>query len=260
MVIARVSKGGPASPPFSFLKNKYGRLINMQAVILAAGRGTRMGKLTEEFPKALLPLAGKTLLEYKLEALPENISEVIIVIQHKGDLIEQKFGNKYLGKKITYITDQTLSGTAHALWQAKNILSGRFLVMMGDDIYSRESFEECSHYDASIVCKPANREENGSRITIDKLGHLTGFLTDKAYKEKFQDGGMIFTGLYSLTPKIFEFEPVKLKTKEEWGLPQTVLSASKEIGIQILKTNFWISVNSEVDLKFAEKILSTTLV
>lgn len=228
----------------------------MQAVILAAGRGTRMGKLTEEFPKGLLSVCGKTLLEHKLDALPESIDEVLLVIQHRGDLIQQHFGDAHKGKKITYIVDQTLSGTAHALWQCKDSLHNRFLVMMGDDIYDKASLHEVCQYDFAIVCKKVLPAETGSRIILDDKGSLLNFVTDLKYKENHSDGGLVFTGLYALTTDIFNYEPVKMKTKEEWGLPQTLLPVSKDHHIQIVETDFWISVNNENELEFAEKTLS----
>ena len=59
----------------------------MQAVILAAGRGVRMGKLTENTPKPMLSLFGKPMLEWKLEMLPRVIDEVIFVIGYYGSQI-----------------------------------------------------------------------------------------------------------------------------------------------------------------------------
>ena len=52
----------------------------MKAIILAAGRGTRMGNLTEEIPKPMLLYKGKNLIEYKIDILPEEINEVLIVV------------------------------------------------------------------------------------------------------------------------------------------------------------------------------------
>src|SRR5215212_8859235 len=109
----------------------------MQAVILAAGRGTRMVELTTEVPKPMLEVSGKTLLEYKFDALPEEVAEVIIIVGYLGSVIQRRFGGEYKGKKLFYVEQEELNGTAGALWHAKDILKDRFIVMMGDDIYTK---------------------------------------------------------------------------------------------------------------------------
>jgi NDP-sugar pyrophosphorylase family protein len=229
--------------------------IKMKAVILAAGLGVRMKPLTDEMPKSMIRISGKPILQYKLESLPEAVEEAVIVIGYKGEEIKKYFGDFYNGRKIIYVTDKTLSGTAHALWQARDLLSGRFLVMMGDDIYSKKSLEECSKFDWSVVCKPAKKEEDGSRVVLNEKSNISDFVTASSYRKNFNDGGLIFTGLYSMTDKIFKYEPVKMKTKEEWGLPQTLLAASKDHPVKVIRTDFWISISSPEDLKNTEIIL-----
>ncbi len=227
----------------------------MQAVILAAGKGTRMGN--QQIPKPLTRVCGKTLLEHKLDVLPSDINEIILIIGHKGNLIQDHFGYSYREIPVRYIEDTTISGTAHALWHAKDFLKDRFLVMMGDDIYEASSLEEASLYDHSIVCKRASLAEPGSRVILNTDGSLSGFVTEAKYKQMFpDDGGLIFTGLYSLTPEIFKYSPVKMQTVEEWGLPQTLLSARKTINPKIIETDFWLSISSPEDIMKAENILS----
>src|ERR1700689_506521 len=109
----------------------------MQTVILAAGRGTRMGALTESTPKPLLEVAGKTLLEHKLDMLPYDVDEVIIIVGYLGGEIQKRFGGTYKDKHIFYVEQEKLDGTAGALWQARSVLEGQFLVMMGDDLYAK---------------------------------------------------------------------------------------------------------------------------
>jgi NDP-sugar pyrophosphorylase family protein len=220
----------------------------MQIVILAAGMGTRMGELTRDTPKPLLNLAGKTLIEHKFDALPEIIEEIVLVVGYKGELIRDRFGDKYNGRKIVYVEDPTRTGTAHALWRAKDILTDKFLVCMGDDIYSKQAFVDSARNIPSIVCKRAERDETGGRVVLSAEGALTGFVTHKAYINQFPDGGLIFTGLYGLTKEIFNYEPVKLEMKEEWGLPQTVLKYTEDFPMYIIETDQWTSITSPEDL------------
>jgi glucose-1-phosphate thymidylyltransferase len=214
-----------------------------------------MKDLTKELPKPLLEVNSKSLLLRKMESLPQSITEIILIIGYKGEKIIERFGNSFNGIPITYIEDKTLTGTAHALWNAKELLCGRFLVMMGDDLYARKDLEACSKIDFSIVCKRAAQNEAGSRITKTTDGRLENFVTQEKYLQSHTDGGLIFTGLYSLTVDIFNYEPVKMKTKEEWGLPQTLLVVSNKHPVTIIETDDWISITDPEDLVRTEKTL-----
>ena len=110
----------------------------MQALILAAGRGTRMQDLTNEVPKPMLTVHGKTLLARKLEVLPPQIDEVIFIVGYQGDLIREAFGSEYNGRRISYVEQETLNGTMGAVTLAKPYITGKFIVMMGDDLYGRK--------------------------------------------------------------------------------------------------------------------------
>src|SRR3989338_8305110 len=111
----------------------------MQAIILAAGRGERMGALTDNTPKALLEVAGKTLLEHKFDALPYDVDEIILIVVYMGSKILDRFNGRYKDKHILYVEQENpKGGTAEALWNAKSVLHDSFLVMNRDGIYALE--------------------------------------------------------------------------------------------------------------------------
>lgn len=207
-----------------------------------------MGELTRNTPKPLLEIKGKTLLEYKLEALPESIDEIVIIIGYLGEQIKSKFGTSFNGKKITYIEERELLGTAKALWQAKGVLKERFLVMMGDDIYSKEAITQCLTHDYSIACLEADRETTGSRVVTDTNGQPVDFETHLLYIRNHPDGGLIFTGLYSMTPEIFKEEMVKMDLSDEWSLPKTFLKLGQKHKISLVKSDYWVSITTPDDL------------
>src|SRR3989344_7054333 len=113
----------------------------MQAVILAAGRGVRMGEVSKVTPKPMLSVLGKNLIQHKIDILPKEIDEIVIVTRHLEEQIHGFFKDNYDGRKITYVTQEELNGTGGAVWQAKEKLGDRFLVMMGDDIYIKKDIE-----------------------------------------------------------------------------------------------------------------------
>ncbi len=78
----------------------------MDAIIMCAGRGTRMRPITDSIPKPLVPIMGKGSLERTLDILPHEIDRVILVVGYRGDQIRERIGLEWKGKKVTYLTQQ----------------------------------------------------------------------------------------------------------------------------------------------------------
>ena len=110
----------------------------MQAVILAAGKGTRLKAKTDTLPKAMIEIEGKPLLEYSLDALAENgLSDVIMVVGFRHETISQKFGNRYRGLKIQYVKNDKFAetGSMYSLALVKDIITDEILLMESDLLF-----------------------------------------------------------------------------------------------------------------------------
>lgn len=228
----------------------------MQAVILAAGKGTRMGNLTESMPKAMLEVAGKPLLEHKLEALPAQVEDVVLIIGYFGGVIHDYFGGIWKDKKILYVEqDDPTGGTADALWQAKDLLTGRFLVMNGDGLYATEDMEAClAHPDEwAVVVQKTDHVRTGA-VVVNGHGRVKGIAESTEHKG---GPGYVNTGLYGLDTRIFGYEPVaKAAGSKERGLPQTMMQAADEIFIRAIPATYWNEVKDERDLAQARSRLA----
>jgi bifunctional UDP-N-acetylglucosamine pyrophosphorylase/glucosamine-1-phosphate N-acetyltransferase len=224
----------------------------MQAVIFAAGRGTRMGVLTETTPKSMLPLFGKPILEYKLESLPEEIDEVMLIVGYLGSSIRDHFGGAYADKKILYFEQENpIGGTADALWQAKDILKGKFLVMNGDDLYAKEDAEKCLSYEWAALVEERTGSFSGGKIVVDQHDHIL-----EIQEGTHEGGGLVNAGLYVIDTRIFQYTAVpKGPGETELGLPQTIMQAAREIPITAVRATSWIQITAPEDLKNAERIL-----
>lgn len=221
----------------------------MQAIILAAGKGTRMGDLTKEIPKPMLSISGKNLLEWKINNLPDEINEVILVVGYLKEKIKDYFGDTFQGRKITYVEIEP-HGTGLATWQCKEVMKGPFLVLMGDDLYSKETLKQACAYPLSITVKQFETARKGC-IKRDALGNFAGI------DDTTLHAGFINTGLYSLDTRVFDFELVKVPGTEEWGLPHTLVEVNKKYPIKVLETDTWYQVTSPNDLNPNEEILSS---
>jgi len=223
----------------------------MQAVILCAGKGIRLRPITDKIPKPMVCLAGKPIIEHSIEALPELIDELIIVVGYLSDQIINYFGENHKGRRIKYVKQDKLLGTGHALNICKEYLGERFLVFMGDNIYSEIDIESCIKYDNCMLTKEVMGETEGGRIVFDKTGNLENIIEGKHKRES----SLINAGLYVLTRDFFNYELVKLDGREEYGLPQTILKMAKEVPVKIEKASSLIQITDERSLKQAEKLL-----
>jgi bifunctional UDP-N-acetylglucosamine pyrophosphorylase/glucosamine-1-phosphate N-acetyltransferase len=228
----------------------------MQAVILAAGRGTRMGALTDNTPKPLLVIAGKTLLEHKFDALPEEVDEIVLVVGYLGGKIQEHFGGSYQGKRILYVEQEVLDGTMGALSRVKGILSDRFLVMMGDDLYAGDDIARCLAIpDWVMLVDDTSNMNAGGRVIVDDKGAILN-IEEGNHKG---DPGLASTGLFVLDTRIFQYPMIpKASGSDEFGLPQTVLAASQTSGIPFsaITSTFWIQISDSYDLVRAEAALN----
>jgi N-acetyl-alpha-D-muramate 1-phosphate uridylyltransferase len=113
----------------------------MQCVILAGGRGTRLGSLTDELPKALVDVAGRPFIEYQLELLrARDVTDVVLCVGYLGSLVEREVGDgSRFGLTIRYSYDGDVPlGTAGALRNALTLFEPRFLVTYGDTLLAVE--------------------------------------------------------------------------------------------------------------------------
>ena len=117
----------------------------MKAVILAAGRGTRMGGLTSETPKPMLPVHGKPILEHILEGIIQaGVRDFFIVTGFRAEVIESYFGDgKKWGVRIQYGRQITQDGTGKAPELAKQFVSGDdFILTYGDILVYPKTYQD----------------------------------------------------------------------------------------------------------------------
>ena len=219
-----------------------------------------MGELTSAVPKPMLALDGRPLLEYKFEALPDEVDEIVIVVGYLADVVRNHFGVSFGGRRVRYIEQTKLDGTAGALWSARDILKERFLVMMGDDVYSKEDVARCvepsEHW--RLLVQQLPEMHRAGRVELDSEGLIAGIVESKEEDAARGEPGIASTNLYTLDARLFS---CPLVPKHEWslefGLPQTVLAAAKQLGVPFepIFTDQWIQITAPSDLVRAAEIL-----
>jgi len=117
----------------------------MKALILAGGRGRRLGKRTTSGNKCMLLMKKRPILEYNIERAAEidEIDEIIIVIGYGAEKIVNNFGISYQGKKISYVIQWEQKGLVHAIECAKDLVGhDDFFLMLGDEILEESKHKE----------------------------------------------------------------------------------------------------------------------
>lgn len=108
----------------------------MKAIILAAGVGNRLKPITDEIPKSLIKIGGRTVLERMLDSLAAaGVADVSIVIGHLKEMITKTVGDKYNGVNVTYIVNTEYKlGSVVSLWAAREVFSGDDILLMDADV------------------------------------------------------------------------------------------------------------------------------
>ncbi len=223
----------------------------MKAVILAAGKSTRTYPLTLTRPKPLLKVANRTIIEHNLDSLDGIASEAIIVVGYKKQMIKDFLGSKYKKIRIMYVEQKEQLGTGHAVLQAEKYVKGRFIVMMGDDVYSRSDIKRCAKSRYSIlVTRVKNPESFG--VVIER----NNILVDIVEKPKELVSDLANAALYVFDRKIFAYLKDLEKTeRNEYELPDAIRLLSKKENIFCVKTKKWAPIGYPWDLLKADKEL-----
>jgi len=226
----------------------------MKVVILAAGEGTRLRPLTNHLPKPLIKISGVSIIDRIFQSLPDEITEVILVVEYlKGKIISQ-MGNSFQGRPVHYIDQVEMRGTLGALFSAKPLLDAgeRFLVVSGDDVHDKAELQDCLSYDRSFGLQLTKMPGYHS-IHLDSNGYVEGFYP-QTESEKAH-GALTATGAYVLDSDIFDHPGVVLRSGKEFGLPQTMLAQKNIHPMKGVITTKWLPINTPDDIERAQTIL-----
>jgi NDP-sugar pyrophosphorylase family protein len=185
----------------------------MKAVILAAGKGTRLRPLTDALPKVMVPANGKPILEYHLESLAQaGIKDVFINLHFLPEAIPRHFGDgARWGVRIRYSYEPEILGTAGAVGKlGTDLRDGPFIVVYGDNYLEIDlpGFVEASEAHAGIgtiaVFEKADVAGSGI-LELGKDDEVVRFKEKPAPSEVFSH--WVNAGIFYLRPDIFDHIP-----------------------------------------------------
>lgn len=216
----------------------------MQAVILAAGRGTRMQPVSSIAPKPMLPVAGQPLAAHVADrAVAAGADELLFVVAAGHPHVQSYFGERYADTPVTYAVQSPPAGTADAVRTVADQLEGRFAVLNGDTIIDEESVARLFEHEAAVAGHSVpNPEEYGVLSTTN--GVLTGVVEkpSKPVSNLVNAGAIVFPEAASALFEVPESE------RGEHELTDSLERLCHDREVAVVETERWIDVARPADL------------
>jgi len=229
----------------------------LKAAVLAGGAGIRLRPLTYLYPKVMMPLGGKPLLEYTIDYLKSyGFDEVVLCVAYLRNRIREYFQDgRDFGVRISYAEADQPLGTAGQLATARKLLTETFLAMNGDILTSMnlQNMMEAhrkSGNTATISLKTFNAEVPYGCVELDNAMNLTSF------REKPTLTYLANAGLYALNPSIFDhikMSPVPVDLERE-VFPEMIAAGEKVAGYR--EDAYWSHIGTVADLEKTDKEMS----
>jgi len=199
----------------------------MKAVVLAAGKGTRLRPLTDDKPKGMVEVDDKPLLTHCFEQLAElGADEFVVVVGYLKESIIEHYGDEFEGIPITYTHQRDQKGLAHALLMVEEHIDDDFMLMLGDNIFNanlqdvvRRQREDRA--DAAFLVEEVPWEEAGRYGVCETNAY--GEITDVVEKPDEPESNLVMTGFYTFSPAIFHAcKLVQPSNRDEYEISEAI--------------------------------------
>ncbi len=236
----------------------------MKALILAAGKGTRLKELTHDRPKPMLPVSGRPLLVYLVEWLRQyGVTEIAINLHHKPEAITDALGDgSNLGVSIVYSYETRLLGTAGAAKRLSNFLDEPFVLVYGDvytnlDLARLAAFHEAQRAaltedqpSMSLALYRVKNPHECGLVELDDRGRVMRFVEKPPMAEVFTD--LANAGMCIADPGILAYVPSE--TPYDFGhhlLPKLLKIGMPVFGQELEAGEFLIDIGTPAGLALA---------
>ena len=215
------------------------------ALILAAGKGTRMWPLTENSPKPLLPICGLPIIERQIQELKKiGVKKLYILIGYQMKELSDYLGKNKSGIDIQYIVQKEQKGTGHAVNQAKNIIKGNFYCINGDLIVDSKNLERLKGKKNELTMMVTKVKDGSNFGVIESMNDRLVSINEKGISGK----STINAGIFLFNEKIFDaIDNIEKSIRGEYELTDALQAISNDIHI-LEYQGFWKDIGAPWDL------------
>jgi bifunctional UDP-N-acetylglucosamine pyrophosphorylase/glucosamine-1-phosphate N-acetyltransferase len=222
----------------------------MDAIILAAGLGTRLRPHTLTTPKPLLPVRGRPILDWTLAALPESVERVVVVTHHLADQVEDYLrGQRHFASWAT-VYQARPRGTGDAFRSCRGAVTAeRVLVLNGDDLYAAADLRRLAERPAGLLVRPVDEPRRfGIAFT-----RPDGTLEKLVEKPDLDDRHLANIGAYLFPREALDIA-LPLSPRGEYEITDAVSALAARRPFYAVEADVWLPIGDEAAWRAAERL------
>jgi dTDP-glucose pyrophosphorylase/predicted transcriptional regulator len=230
--------------------NRQNEKIDMPVVIMAGGKGTRLGLFTKVLPKPLVPIHEKTVIEHIIERFTDvGADQFILTINYKARIMKAYFEELNPDYSVNFVEESKPLGTAGSLKFLENKFDKPFMVSNCDIIIKTDyldlyEFHQKNNFDITLVASMKNYTIPYGTCELNGEGHL------KQINEKPEYDFLVNTGLYIINPDVLHLIPAD-KLYHITHLIEDAQKSGKHVGVYPIDDEAWIDVGQWADYQKA---------
>lgn len=235
----------------------------MRAMILAAGKGTRLRPLTESVPKPLVEVAGRPMIAFALQLLRRaGIQEIVINLHHLGHQIRTALGDgSRYGVRITYSEEDPILDTGGAIEAARTFLQDDTFVVANADVVIDLRLRDVIAFHrrcgalATLVLRPDPEAERKDDIGIDETQHIRRFLS-RSYGNPLPGTAhrYMFASVHLFEPRVFDYMQPGVYSITRDVYPRLLAAGEPVLGY--VHHGYWRVLDTPEDLRAGREELA----
>jgi NDP-sugar pyrophosphorylase family protein len=212
----------------------------MDAIILAAGLGTRLRPYTLTTPKPLLEVQGRPILDWTLGALPGSVERIVVVVNYLAEQIEEYLKRQRHFRDWTAVRQQQPRGTGDALRSCRQaVKADRFLVLNGDDLFGASDLDALTKRPAGLLARQVTEPEKFGIV----FTHPDGTLQRLVEKPKLPPPQMANIGAYLFPRRALDID-LPLSPRGEYEITDAVSTIAASEPFYVIPASFWLPIGT----------------
>ncbi|MGL4423443.1 MAG: nucleotidyltransferase family protein [Gemmataceae bacterium] len=211
----------------------------MDAIILAAGKGTRLRPHTESVPKPLLPVQGRPILDWIIGAMPP-VDRLVVVVNYLAEQIEAYLQQQSHVKNWTTVRQAAPRGTGDALMSCRGQVSAeKLLVLNGDDLIGRADLAALAQKPMGILAHPVDQPKEYGIL----FPRADGTLEKLIEKPDIPGPALANIGAYLFPKTVLDLE-LPLSPRNEYEITDAVSQLAAAGAFHVVTASYWLPIGN----------------